>query len=100
MVSNNTGLDSLRRIGFRDSFFDVFDASALSTFATNLEMDKRMDMVWLDSTLRAQYAKIVGLSDCSICSDKACQGTKFRQPCVDCIKCSASDHLPVVVELH
>jgi len=100
MVSNNTGLDSLRRIGFRDSFLDVFDASALSTFATNLEMDKRIDMVWLDSTLRAQSAKIVGLSDCSICSDKACQGTKFRQPCVDCIKCSASDHLPVVVELH
>ncbi|EME30292.1 hypothetical protein Gasu2_27590 [Galdieria sulphuraria] len=102
MMTNDTGLVSMRRIGFHDSFFDIFNENEMSLLSTNLEMDKRIDMIWLDSTLKAKSAHIVGFSDCTICREDTCQPlhTNFRQsPCLDCITCSVSDHLPVIVEI-
>ncbi|GJQ09797.1 hypothetical protein GpartN1_g1588.t1 [Galdieria partita] len=102
MMSNNTGLVSVRRIGFRDSFFDVLNESEISMLSTNLEMDKRIDMIWLDSKLKAISAKVVGFADCIICREETCQSQRThlrRSPCLECINCSVSDHLPVIVEI-
>lgn len=101
-VTNSSGLYSLRNLGLRDSFFDIWKESEISTLSTNWEMDKRIDMIWLDSTLKANSAKIVDFTNCTICREESCQpqGKEYRQsPCLECVKCSVSDHLAVVVEI-